>query len=137
LRRLVEDIEKLGPDTKINQAVVTEYKTRGREIVDAWDSYQADRERAREEVGLPAIDHRWKELNDQRRQLWSRIAETPARTVDGMHAKVAFAVSFNILERGDLKEGTLDEILLSAAMDYADLHGQKPLLEAVSAEVGT
>src|ERR1700722_7732417 len=39
LRGLVESMEKLGPDTKINQALVREIKTRGREIVDAWEAY--------------------------------------------------------------------------------------------------
>jgi hypothetical protein len=32
LRGLVGDVEKIGPDTKINQAMVRELKTRGREI---------------------------------------------------------------------------------------------------------
>ena len=49
----------------------------------------------------------------------------PARTVEGMHAKMAFASSFNLLERGDLVEGTVDDLLVSAAMEYADLHGQE------------
>jgi hypothetical protein len=60
-----------------------------------------------------------------RRRLWSRIAAMPARTVEGMHAKIAFASSFNLLERGDLVEGTVDDLLVSAAMDYADIHGQE------------
>jgi hypothetical protein len=125
LRGLVEGMEKLGPDTTINPFLMREMKTRGREIVDTWDSYQADYDRAKEAVDLPAVDRRAKELNDQRRQLWSQIAQTPARTVEGMHAKVAFAVSFNVLEREDFEEGTVDEIVLSAAMDYADLHVQE------------
>jgi hypothetical protein len=125
LRGLVESVEKLGPDTKINPAMVREVKTRGREIVDAWDSYRADCDRAREAVDLPAIDRRWKELKERRIRLWSRIAEAPARTVEGMHAKIAFASSFNLLERRDLVEGTMEDILLSAAMDYADLNGQE------------
>jgi len=125
LRGLVEDVEKLGPDTKINQALVRELKTRGREIVDAWDSYRADSDRAKEAAGLPELNRRWKELKERRVRLWSRIAETPARTVDGMHAKIAFASSFNLLERGDLVEGTMEDLLLSAAMDYADLNGQE------------
>jgi len=95
------------------------------EIVDAWDSYQADRDRAKEAVGLPELNRRGKEINERRRRLWSQIAATPARTVEGMHAKIAFASSFNLLERGDLVEGTMDDILLSAAMDYADIHGQE------------
>jgi hypothetical protein len=116
-------MEKLGQDAKINQALVREIKTRGREIVDAWDSYQADRDRAKEAVGLPAVGRRWKELNERRRRVWSQIAETPARTVDGMLAKITFASSFNIIEREDLVEGTMQDILVSAAMDYPDLHG--------------
>jgi hypothetical protein len=125
LRGLVESVEKLGLDTKINQAFVRELKTRGREIVDAWDSYAADRDRAREAIGLPEINRRWKELKERRIRLWSRIAETPARTVEGMRAKIAFASSFNF-ERGDLVESTVQDLLASAAMDYADLHGQEP-----------
>jgi hypothetical protein len=121
---LVEDIEELGPDTKINQAMVREIKTRGREIVDAWDSYQADHDRAKEAVDLPAIRRRGKEINERRIRLWSQIATTPARTVDGMHAKIAFASIFNSDEREDLVGGTVDDLLLSAAMDYADIHGQ-------------
>jgi hypothetical protein len=39
--------------------------------------------------------------------------------------KVAVAVGFNFLEREDFEEGTIDEIILSAAMDYADIHGQE------------
>jgi hypothetical protein len=125
LRGLVEDVEKLGPDTKINQALVRELKTRGREIVDAWDSYQTDGDRAKEAVGLPAIGRRGKQINERRRRVWSRIAETPARTVEGMQAKIAFASSLNLLERGDLAGDTVEDILLSAAMDYADLNGQE------------
>jgi hypothetical protein len=52
------------------------------------------------------------------------IAETPARTLEGMQAKIAFASSF-ILEREDLVEGTVNDLLISAAMDYADLAGQE------------
>jgi hypothetical protein len=47
------------------------------------------------------------------------------RTVEGMHAKTAFASSFNLLEREELVEGAVNDLLLSAAMDYADLHGQE------------
>jgi hypothetical protein len=125
LRGLVESVEKLGPDTKINPAMVREVKTRGREIVDAWDSYRVECDRASEAVDLPAIDRRWKELKERRIRLWSRIAETPARTVEGMQAKIAFASSLNLLERGDLAGDTVEDILLSAAMDYADLNGQE------------
>jgi hypothetical protein len=125
LRGLVEDVEKLGPDTKINQALMGELKTRGREIVDAWDSYQAARDGAKEAVDLPAILRRGKELNERRIRLWSQIAATPARTVDGMHAKIAFASIFNLDEREDLVEGTMVDLLVSAAMDYAEIHGQE------------
>jgi hypothetical protein len=125
LRGLVEGVEKLGPDTIINQTIVRELKTRGREIVDAWDSYQADRDRAEEAAGLPELNRRGEELNERRRRVWSQIAETPARTVDGMLAKIAFASSFNIHEREDLVDGTVEDILSSAAIDYADLHGQE------------
>jgi hypothetical protein len=124
-------MEKLGQDTKIiNQALVREIKTRGREIVDAWDSYQADRDRAEEAVGLPAVGRRWKELNERRVRLWSQIAQTPAGTVEGMHAKIAFAVSFNFLEleREDLVEGTMEDLLLSAAMDYAGIFSRAEAL---------
>jgi hypothetical protein len=125
LRSLVEGVEKISPDMKINQVMVREIKTRGREIVDAWASYQADRARAKEAVGLPEILRRGKELNERRIRLWSQIATTPARTVDGMHAKIAFASIFNSDERKDLVEGTVDDLLLSVAMDYADIHGQE------------
>jgi hypothetical protein len=125
LRDLVESAEKLGPDTKIDQALVRELKTRGREIVHAFDAYQAARDRAKEAVGLPTIDRRWGDLNERRRRLWSRIAAMPARTVEGMHAKIAFAASFHSLDREDLVEGTMEDLLFSAAMDYADLHGQE------------
>jgi hypothetical protein len=125
LRGLVESAEKLGQDTVINQDLVKEIKTRGREIIDTWDSYRADRDRAQEAVDLPAIRRRGKELNERRVRLWSQIATTPARTVDGMHAKIAFASIFNLDEREDLVDGTVNDLLLSAAMDYADLHGQK------------
>jgi hypothetical protein len=133
LRGLVESVEKLGPDTKINQALVGELKTRGRKIIDAWDSYQADCDRAKEAVGLPAMDRRWKELNEQRIRIWSQIAATPAQTVEGMYAKIAFASKFCFGEREDFVEGTVDDLLLSAAMDYADLHGQDGLLKSAGA----
>jgi hypothetical protein len=42
-----------------------------------------------------------------------------------MQAKIAFASRFNILEREDLVEGTVNDLLLSAAMDYTDLYGQE------------
>jgi hypothetical protein len=109
----------------INQAVVREIKTRGREIVDAWDSYRAACFSAKEAVDLPAIHRRGKELNERRIRLWSQIATTPARTLEGMHAKIAFASIFNLDEREDLVEGTMEDLLLSAAMDYADLNGQE------------
>jgi hypothetical protein len=58
LRDLVESAEKLGPDTKIDQALVRELKTRGREIVDAFDAYQAARDRAKEAAGLLELNRR-------------------------------------------------------------------------------
>jgi len=125
LRGLVESAEKLGPDTIINQALLRDLKTRGREIVDAWDSYQADREKAKAAAGLPELNRRGKELNERRRRLWSRIAQTPARSVEGMLAKIAFASENYFGEREDLVEGTAEDLLLSAAMDYADIHGQE------------
>jgi hypothetical protein len=94
-------------------------------VNDAWDSYQANRDRAKEAVGLPELNRRGKELNEQRRRLWSQIAATPARTVEGMLAKIAFASENYFGEREDLVEGTAEDLLLSAAMDYADLHGQE------------
>jgi hypothetical protein len=57
--------------------------------------------------------------------MWSQIAATPARAVDGMLAKIAFAPGLSIIEREDLVEGTVGDLLLSAAMDYADIHGPK------------
>jgi hypothetical protein len=126
LRRLVEGIENLGRDSKIiDKAEVKAIKARSREIVDAWDSYQADFDRATQAVGLPAIDRRWREAKERRIHVWSEIAQTPARTVEGIHAKIAFAARANILERADLVNGTVDDLLLSAAMDYADLHGEE------------
>jgi hypothetical protein len=74
---------------------------------------------------LATIDRRWGDLNERRRRLWSRIAATPARTVEGMHAKIAFASKFYFGEREDLVEGTVEDLLLSAAMDCADIHGQE------------
>jgi hypothetical protein len=41
-----------------------------------------------------------------------------------MHAKIAFASKSYFGEREDLVEGTVEDLLLSAAMDYADIHGQ-------------
>ena len=59
LRGLVESTERLDPaSTLLLRPMVMEIKTRGREIVDAWDTYQADRERAKEAAGLPAINRR-------------------------------------------------------------------------------
>jgi hypothetical protein len=127
LRGMVESVEKLGHDAMINQAFVRELKTRGREIIDAWDSYAADRDRAREAIGLPEINRRGKELNERRCRVWSQIAQTLARTVEGMHAKIAFASS-KLLEREDLVEGTMEDLLLSAAMDYAEIYGQEEAL---------
>jgi hypothetical protein len=74
---------------------------------------------------LPEINRRWGDLNERRRRLWSQIAATPARTVEGMHAKIAFVSKFYFGEREDLVEGTAEDLLLSAAMDYADIHGQE------------
>ena len=125
LRGLVESVEKLGPDTKINQAFVREFKTRGREIVDAWDSYRTDCDRAEEAAGLPAIDRRWDELHERRCRLWSRIVQTPAKTVEGMHAKIALALAVDSIEREDLAGGTLVDLLYSAAIDCAELCGQE------------
>ena len=41
-----------------------------------------------------------------------------------MLAKIAFASENYFGEREDLVEGTAEDLLLSAAMDYADIHGQ-------------
>ena len=127
LRGLVESTEQLDPaSTLLLRPMVMEIKTRGREIVDAWDTYQADRERAKEAAGLPAINRRGAEVNERRRRLWSQIAQTPARTVGGMHAKLAFSARFvEFDKRSSFSDGTEEEILFSVAMDYADLHGQE------------
>ena len=54
LRALVESTEQLDPASTLSlRPMVMEIKTRGREIVDAWDTYQADRDRAKEAAGLP------------------------------------------------------------------------------------
>ena len=72
------------------------------------------------------IGRRWAEVNERRRRVWSQIAQTPASTVDGMHAKIAFVARFvEFDKREDLEEGTAEEILFSVAMDYADLHGEE------------
>ena len=92
---------------------------------DPGDSYQANRDRAKEAVGLPELNRRCGDLNERRHRMWSRIAETPARTVEGMHAKIAFASKFYFGEQEDLVEGTAEDLRLSAAMDYADIHGQE------------
>ena len=42
-----------------------------------------------------------------------------------MHAKIAFAARFNFHVQEDLVEGTVDDLLLSAAMDYVDLCGKE------------
>ena len=42
--------------------------------------------------------------------------------------RIAFTSSPNIIEREDLVEGTVDDLLVSAAIDYADLHGQEARL---------
>ena len=127
LRGLVESTEELDPaSTLLLRPMVMEIKTRGREIVDAWDTFQADWDRAKEAAGFPAINHRWAEVNERRHRVWSQIAQTPARTVDGMRAKLAFVardVEFD--ERSLFSEGTEEEILFSVALDYADLHGQE------------
>ena len=127
LRGLVESTEQLDPaSTLLLRPMVMEVKTRGREIVDAWDTYQADRERAKEAAGLPAINRRGAEVNERRRRLWSQIAQTPARTVGGMHAKLAFSARFvEFDKRSSFSDGTEEDILFSVAMDYADLHGQE------------
>ena len=75
---------------------------------------------------MSAINRRGAEVNERRRRLWSQIAQTPARTVGGMHAKIAFATRFvEFDERSSFSDGTEEEILFSVAMDYADLHGQE------------
>ena len=54
LRGLVESTEQLDPaSTLLLRPMVMEIKTRGREIIDAWDTYQADWDRAKEAAGLP------------------------------------------------------------------------------------
>ena len=127
LRGLVESTEQLHPaSTLLLRPMIMEIKTRGREIVDAWDTYQADLDKAKEAAGLPVIGRRWAEVNERRRRVWSQIAQTPARTVDGMRAKLAFLARFvEFDKREDLEEGTAEEILFSVAMDYADLHAQE------------
>ena len=130
LRGLVESTEQLDPaSTLLLRPMVMEIKTRGREIVDAWDTYQADMDRAKEAAGLPVINRRWAEVNERRHRVWSQIAQTPSRTADGMRAKLAFVardVEFD--ERASFNEGTAEEILFSVALDYADLHGQEEAL---------
>jgi hypothetical protein len=123
LRGTVEDVEKLGPATVLNLDVVTEIKTRGREIVDAWDSWQADVARAKEASGYSAAERRCDEISDQRQEIWRRIAATRAKTVKGMLAKLAFVAPLYNVEDGDGPGSTGDHILDSVAMDYSTLHG--------------
>ena len=49
-----------------------------------------------------------------------------------MLAKIAFASENYFGEREDLVEGTAEDLLLSAAMDYADIHGQEALMNAAT-----
>jgi hypothetical protein len=54
----------------------------------------------------------------QQRDLWSRIAHTPARSAAGLVAKlgtVAFAYSYDIAAWDD---GTADDVLQSMAVDF-------------------
>jgi hypothetical protein len=74
--------------------------------------------------------HQWRALHDKRsaRSLRDRDGVKGGRLVwrlVGMLAKIAFASSLSIIEREDLVEGTVGDLLLSAAMDYADIHGPK------------
>ncbi len=72
-------------------------------------------------TGLRAAEHAEDALNEQRRALWKRIAATPARTAEGMLAKVAFvAPLFETADRDG--EGDAENILASVAVDYGELH---------------
>lgn len=84
-------------------------QTRADEIVAAWDGWMAEWGRRREVSGVGAA----KKLDDEHYQLYraavSRLVRTPARTMEGIKAKVALIVSIYDRDHEDLIESNADQ----------------------------
>ena len=71
------------------------YQSRSEQIVEALNQVKIARELAKERSGLAEAERLWTTLNAEHRQLWLRIAKTPARTPAGLLAKLSVVAAAN------------------------------------------
>ncbi len=100
-----------------------DFQLRGEEIIDGLNQHRAARHLASERSGLREASERYEDLIDEHRQLWLRIAKTPARTTTGLLAKLSIVARSNCFEEeaGKWEEGSEDDVLQSVAVDAAAL----------------
>jgi hypothetical protein len=87
---------------------------RAREIIRTNDEYEAARRAAKEHPDVLGAQARTDVLTERWRELATRVATTPAKTPEGLVAKLAMIAS---PYADDGVEGTYDGILASAALD--------------------
>jgi hypothetical protein len=90
------------------------FAERAREIVRAKDEFEASWQAAGEHPDVLEVAARHETLSERWRELAMRVATTPAKTMEGMVAKIALIASG--YAEDDL-DGTYDGILASAALD--------------------
>jgi hypothetical protein len=101
-------------------------EARENQLVQAHDQWKEERHQAKVRSGELDAWNRAEELLSEEEKLWARIASTPAKTVAGMMAKLAFvAPHCECLELED--NGSSEDMLFSVAHDFNAL---KPALTA-------
>jgi hypothetical protein len=87
---------------------------RAREIVRTKDEYEAARQAGKEHPDVLEAEAQYEALQERWRELAMRVATTPAKTPEGLVAKLAMIAP---AYADDALEGTYDGILVSAALD--------------------
>jgi hypothetical protein len=87
---------------------------RAREIVRTEDEYKTARQAANEHPDVLGAQAQYEAVQERWRELAMRVATTPAKTPEGLVAKLAMIAP---AYADDALEGTYDGILVSAALD--------------------
>lgn len=94
---------------KVHYEPWPEAQARADEIVAAWDGWVAEEARRREVSGVRAAEKLDKEHHRLYRAAASRLARTPAHTMEGIKAKVALILSIYEGDHEDLIESNAEE----------------------------
>ena len=96
------------------------FAERAREIVAAHDHFHARLKAAQKHPDVVAAEDEKRARRNEWRELAERLSETPAKTVDGMIAKLAM-VAIDMVYEEDCLSGDYDGIAASAALDAVRL----------------